>query len=144
MHLLAQLDEEDRQKAIQSWKGSTAANTGSANSRAAARRVLYKESSDSELDEYESEAPEAESSKSHSNDESNSDSFDGEGADDALESTDEELPLGEAGSAFTIAEKRVLAKHIASKPYWFKGRRQWDNFFSTVSLPAMIRSENGT
>ena len=47
--------------------------------------------------------------------------------------SDDEVQLGAAGSAFTIAEKRALAKHIASVPDWLNGRREWDSFFVAVS-----------
>ncbi|KAL5495375.1 hypothetical protein ACEPAI_838 [Sanghuangporus weigelae] len=128
MYLLTQLDEADREAAIQSWKGTTsvkAVNPRSRAAAAAARRVSYKESSDSES----GEASNSDSSSSKSEDESSGTSDEGDDS-DAQGSTDEEGQLGEAGSMFSIVEKRVLAKHIASSPEWFDGRREWESFFA--------------
>ena len=130
MNLLTQLDEEDREAVIQTWKGATSNTVNSRSRTAASRRVSYKESSGSETDE----ASGSESSPSESENESSGNS-DGEDDDsDAQGSTDDEEQLGEAGSAFSVAEKRVVAKHIANCPEWLTGRKEWESFFVAVSF----------
>ena len=134
MYLLTQLDEADWEKAIESWKGKSSVSPGDGvRPRASLRNVSYKESSDSE-------SPSERSSSSGSEDESSesSDDVDDGDDDDTIPSTDEGEVLGASGTAFTIAETRTLAKHMASIPGWFKGQREWDSFCSKVSLDVHI------
>ncbi|KAI5123548.1 hypothetical protein M0805_003368 [Coniferiporia weirii] len=122
MLFLTQLDDEDREKAIQSWKTGTSVTADNASRPRKARRVTYKESSDSESSGSRSES-------THSQGKKDSDDND----EDAVGSTDDDEELGEAGTPFTIAETRVLAKHIATVPDWYKGHREWDTFCSTYT-----------
>lgn len=128
MYLLTQLDDEDRENAIQSWKtgASVAASSGPGRS-ARTENVSYRESSESDMTEDDSEQ-----SSSSSGSEENSNGSSEEEEDDVLESTDEDEVLGEAGSPFTMAENRALAKYIASNPEWLNGHREWENFFLAV------------
>lgn len=126
MFLLTQLDDIDREEVIRSWKTGksiTSSLGGSSSTRSLAKNVTYKESSSSELSDEEPESP-------FSGDEPEEDE---ESDDDELPSTDEDEELGEAGSAFTMAETRALAKHVASQPDWFKGRKDWEPFVGNVS-----------
>ncbi|EJD04068.1 uncharacterized protein FOMMEDRAFT_133416 [Fomitiporia mediterranea MF3/22] len=120
MYLLTQLVDQDREKAIQSWRGG--GNVVNGNSRP--RTISYKESSDSEAGE--------EDTKAGFSSESEEESSDDEDENDRLD-TDENEKLGVAGSIFTMAEYRVLAKHIAICPDWFNGYRDWEPF--TIAYP---------
>lgn len=124
--MLSELAEEDREEAIRAWKsGAAAQGQGSAvksNGRPS-KKISYIETSGSELEEL------TESAYSDNNEDDDDEDDD----DDADGSTDDDEELGEAGSAFGPAEIRVLAKHIAATPGWFKGEKEWASFNLQVS-----------
>ncbi|KAH8120205.1 hypothetical protein DFH11DRAFT_1499951 [Phellopilus nigrolimitatus] len=129
MLLLTQLDDQDREEVIRSWKTgiSVTANGTGNQSRKQAKKVNYQENSESGSgSDSESDGSESAYSEEVSNDED-------EDGDDAVGSTDDDEELGVAGSPFTTAECRVLAKHIAIVPDWFRGYKEWDDFTSTYT-----------
>lgn len=116
MFLLTELDDEDREEVIRSWQ-TGASVTASENMKAQRSKwPKYAESSES---------------LSTGSEDDESDESDGGGGD--IGSTEDDEELGEAGTLFTNAEIRVLAKHIASKPDWLgKGTKSWNDFFPKV------------
>lgn len=132
MLLLTRLDDEDREEVIRSWKTGrpitkgtgTSTGTGTAAARSQIRKVNYKETSDSE--------PELSEEASESSFTTDDEGEDKEVDDDLFPSTDEDEQLGAAGSIFTMAETRAIAKYIAKQSDWTKGKREWDGFFRNV------------
>ena len=125
MLLLTELDDIDREEIIRSWKTGVSVSLplkAGTSTTVKQKRVNYVESSESESSKNEI-ASDEDSDQENSQD-------DGE----SIGSTEEDEELGESGSNFTIAEMRVLAKFIATKPGWLKkGYREWGDFFTMVS-----------
>ena len=126
MLLLTELDDIDREEIIRSWKTGVSVSLplkAGTSTTVKQKRVNYVESSESESSKNEI-ASDEDSDQENSQD-------DGE----SIGSTEEDEELGESGSNFTIAEMRVLAKFIATKPGWLKkGYREWGDFFTMVSV----------
>ena len=135
MLLLTQLDEEDQEEAIKSWKTGSSMSSSAATdsrersrvpSRRPAQRKSYVElSTDSE--ELSELASESEYTDADADGEADED-------EDAVGSTDDGEELGVSGQVFGNAERRVLAKHIASIPNWSKGDEAWGDFFIHVRV----------
>ncbi|THH11199.1 hypothetical protein EW145_g823 [Phellinidium pouzarii] len=126
MVLLTQLDEEDRKEVIRSWKTGKSVSANGVTYPRKAPKVTYKESSSSESSRSVSES-------------AYSDGDSDNGDEDAVGSTDDDEELGEAGSPFTIAEIRALAKYIVTvHEYWYDGHKEWGTFCSahTQRTPA--------
>ncbi len=123
MIMLSELSDADREERIRSWKsdGTVSSTTGGRPTK----KVSYAESSSEEEEEEKSE------SEFLADDLSDEDAEDDED-EDAIGSTDDDEVLGQPGSQFTQAEMRILAKHIASVPGWFKGSRDWTGFVDKV------------
>lgn len=136
MLLLTRLDDIDREEVIRSWKtGRSIAGplgTGAGRVRSRARVVSYKENSDSEVSEMEIASNTSIAEEDEVEEKVNA-SLGGTNDDSDIPSTDDDEKLGEAGSPFTIAEIRALAKHIAKQPDWYTGRKEWESFFRAVS-----------
>ncbi|KLO17069.1 hypothetical protein SCHPADRAFT_994695 [Schizopora paradoxa] len=127
MLMLSELSDVDREERIRAWKNDGTTAAASTASGRATKKVSYAESSS------ESEVEEIAESDSHENDSSDDDAEDDEDEDAIGSTDDEENALGTSGTLFTAAEMRVLAKHIASVPGWFKGQKDWSGFVDKYS-----------
>lgn len=126
MLMLSELSDADREERIQAWKNDGTVTVTSTASGRATKKVSYAESSS------ESEVEEKTESDFLENDSTDDDAEDDEDEDAIGSTDDEEEALGSSGKLFTPAEMRVLAKHIASVPGWFKGQRDWSGFVDKV------------
>ena len=134
MFLLSELDEIDREERITMWK-----NEGRAVPDATKRNGAAKPSRTRKSYVEASESDDAEESESDYGDAGSNGDDDDEDEEDAAGSTDDDEELGEAGTPFTLAEQRALAKHIASIPNYYTGDKKWNEFGEMVSV---VTSQN--